>query len=243
MEFFGRTRVFTFDNGVRLGVMARPGVAFQLLCGFATGSIHEGKHLGCGLSHIMEHMLFQGCDGYPGTRVSELAREWSASLNAYTSYDRTVITVGGPAAVWSEALAMVLAMARTPEIAPAALAGELEVILRECAMYADKPPSRLFERHVLDGAQAAVSGIVHKHVDSAFGLQDLPDARLDRRGIGHVHPDRNDAFGLQGLHQLHPSGRRIHAVSLGCQRLRGIIPDAAAGARNEDDFIQSVTCS
>ena len=145
MEFFGRTRVFTFDNGVRLGVMARPGVSFQLLCGFATGSIHEEEHLGRGLSHIMEHMLFQGCEGYPGTRVNDLALQWSASLNAYTSYDRTVITIGGPAAKWSEAMAMVLAMARTPEIAPAALAGELDVILRECAMYADKPTSRLFE--------------------------------------------------------------------------------------------------
>ena len=145
MEFFGRTRVSTFDNGLRLGVMARPGVEFQLLCGFATGSIHEGEHLGCGLSHIMEHMLFQGCEGYPGTRVNDLAQQWSASLNAYTSFDRTVITIGGPAAVFPEAMAMAMAMARTPEIAPAALAGELDVILRECAMYADKPTSRLFE--------------------------------------------------------------------------------------------------
>ena len=145
MEFFGKTRVFTFDNGVRLGVMARPGVSFQLLCGFSTGSIHEGEDLGRGLSHIMEHMLFQGCEGYPGHRVNEVAQEWSASLNAYTSFDRVVITLGGPAAVCSDALAMVLAMARTPEFDPAALRGELDVILRECAMYADKPASRLFE--------------------------------------------------------------------------------------------------
>jgi len=144
MNFFEQTRVFTFGNGVRLGVMKRPGVSFQLLCGFATGSIHEEEHLGSGLSHIMEHMLFQGCGGYPGTRVSELARRWSASLNAYTSFDRTVVTLGGPAPVWSDGLAMVLAMVRSPEVAPKALAGELEVILRECAMYDDKPSSRLF---------------------------------------------------------------------------------------------------
>ena len=200
MEFFGRTRVFTFDNGVRLGVMARPGVAFQLLCGFATGSIHEEEHLGCGLSHIMEHMLFQGCAGYPGGRVNELARKWSASLNAYTSFDRTVITVGGPAAVWSEALAMVLAMARTPEIAPAALAGELEVILRECAMYADKPSSRLFElamaalfrrhplRHPVIGYPELIRGVTAEMLHDYHRRRYTPD-RCVIAVAGAVDPD------------------------------------------------------
>ena len=26
----------------------------------ATGSIHEGRHLGAGLSHLLEHMVFKG---------------------------------------------------------------------------------------------------------------------------------------------------------------------------------------
>ena len=104
------------SNGLRICVLPRRRVRTVMMQAWvATGSIHEEEHLGRGLSHIMEHMLFQGCAGYPGTRVTELAREWSASLNAYTSFDRTVITVGGPAGVWPEALAMALAMARAPE--------------------------------------------------------------------------------------------------------------------------------
>ena len=35
-----------------------PVASVQAWC--ATGSIHEDKHLGAGLSHILEHMLFKG---------------------------------------------------------------------------------------------------------------------------------------------------------------------------------------
>ena len=36
-----------------------------------TGSIHEAEFTGCGISHFLEHMLFQGCERYPGNSASD----------------------------------------------------------------------------------------------------------------------------------------------------------------------------
>ena len=66
-------------------------------CYIRTGSIHEGSFLGCGLSHFLEHMLFQGCKGYPGTAVADTLGKAGCSVNAYTSFDRTVYHAKGGA--------------------------------------------------------------------------------------------------------------------------------------------------
>jgi len=35
------------------------------------GSVHEGKWLGAGLSHVLEHMLFKGTTTRPGSRIDQ----------------------------------------------------------------------------------------------------------------------------------------------------------------------------
>ena len=57
----GKVRPAQFENGLRVFVIPKyeaPTVTVQAWV--ATGSVHEGAHLGCGLSHFLEHMLFQG---------------------------------------------------------------------------------------------------------------------------------------------------------------------------------------
>ena len=39
-------------------------------CFVRTGSIHEGKLTGSGVSHFLEHMLFKGSAKFPGRRIS-----------------------------------------------------------------------------------------------------------------------------------------------------------------------------
>ena len=56
-----RAQVFTLENGLTLIVEedhSAPVASVQAWC--ATGSIDEGKWMGAGLSHILEHMLFKG---------------------------------------------------------------------------------------------------------------------------------------------------------------------------------------
>ena len=54
-------RLTTLDNGLTIIVRedhSAPVVSAQAWC--MAGSIHEGKWLGAGLSHVLEHMLFKG---------------------------------------------------------------------------------------------------------------------------------------------------------------------------------------
>ena len=71
MDFLKNTASFELENGFRLYFLHRNGPGVEMQVHVATGSIHEGKFLGHGLSHFLEHMLFQGCQGYPGHAVVE----------------------------------------------------------------------------------------------------------------------------------------------------------------------------
>src|ERR1051325_1370813 len=54
-------RLARLDNGLTLFIRedkSAPVVSAQAWC--QSGSIHEGKWLGAGLSHVLEHMLFKG---------------------------------------------------------------------------------------------------------------------------------------------------------------------------------------
>src|SRR5213079_1897039 len=70
------TRLTTLDNGLTLIVRedhSAPVVSAQAWC--MTGSIHEGRWLGAGLSHVLEHMLFKGTTTRPGARIDQEVQE------------------------------------------------------------------------------------------------------------------------------------------------------------------------
>ena len=71
MRFYRNVVSRTLENGVRIFVFPQPGTAVEVECFVRTGSIHEGARLGYGLSHFLEHMLFQGCRDYPGTAAAD----------------------------------------------------------------------------------------------------------------------------------------------------------------------------
>ncbi len=84
-------RLITLDNGLTLIIRpdhSAPVVSAQAWC--KAGSIDEGKWLGAGLSHVLEHMLFKGTTSRPGSRIDQEVQEAGGYMNAYTSFDRTV---------------------------------------------------------------------------------------------------------------------------------------------------------
>lgn len=98
---------------------------------FRTGSIHEGRHLGCGISHFVEHMLFKGT---PTRKVGEFAREIAAAgghSNAYTHTERTVYHLHIRSAAFASSLAALADVVRRSTFDPAETDKEREVILRE----------------------------------------------------------------------------------------------------------------
>ena len=150
----GKVRTALFDNGLRVYVIPKneaPTVTVQAWV--ATGSIHEDEFLGCGLSHFLEHMLFQGTKKFPGNAVSDTVTHLGGYLNAYTSKTHTVYYINLPAAHVAKGIEMVDDMVRNPLFPAEKFLSEKNVILRECAMYQDSPDSVLYERLVAEAYQ------------------------------------------------------------------------------------------
>ena len=104
-----------------------------------TGSIHEGSHLGAGLSHLLEHMLFKGTATRSPNAIAQAVQDEGGYINAYTSFDRTVYWIDVPSTGLNTALD-ILADATMNSILPAdEFIKEQEVIRREFAMLADDP--------------------------------------------------------------------------------------------------------
>ena len=124
MGFLGDTVSMTLENGVRLCCLSRPGSSVEMQFHVGAGSIFEQEHLGCGLSHFLEHMSFQGCAGYPGRLVAAEVNRLGGDVNAYTSYDRTCYRMQLPREHWRSGVAMLAAMVRHPEFPEERFPGE-----------------------------------------------------------------------------------------------------------------------
>ncbi len=110
-----------------------------------TGSQHEEAHLGAGLSHYLEHMLFKGTERRAGREISATVQAHGGYINAYTTFDRTVYYIDLPSEHCGVALDL-LADAVLHSTLPAdEVAREKEVILREIAMTRDDPDNRFWE--------------------------------------------------------------------------------------------------
>ena len=110
-----------------------------------TGSIHEGGLMGAGLSHYLEHLLFNGTERRAGREISVTVQEHGGNINAYTTFDRTVYYIDLPSNHVGVAID-VLADAVLHSTLPAdEVTREKDVILREIAMGTDDPDHRLGE--------------------------------------------------------------------------------------------------
>ncbi len=114
-----------------------------------TGSTHEGAHLGSGLSHLVEHMVFKGSAHYSGRELSERVPALGGQWNAYTSTDRTVYYIDGPAEHWREFLHLLAELVLRPAFPTEDFENERETIRREMAMYRDDPQDAAY--HALMG--------------------------------------------------------------------------------------------
>ncbi len=145
-NYFSRVQNFVLDNGLRIFVNEKhdaPTVTVQ--CWVATGSAFEDEFLGCGLSHFLEHMLFQGCKGYLGQRAADTIHRCGGDMNAYTSYDHTVYYVELPAEHAAVGIKVLSRMFSSPTFPEKKFQGEKEVILRERDLGRDHPDRRLGE--------------------------------------------------------------------------------------------------
>ena len=140
-------KLVTLPNGLEVILQpdnSAPVVSVQAWC--RTGSIHEDKWLGAGISHVLEHMLFKGTTNRTGLEVDHSIQDAGGHMNAYTSFDRTVYHVTIPdtgAKLATEVLCDIMQNATLPKDD---LPGELDVIRREMEMGNDDPSRRAGRR-------------------------------------------------------------------------------------------------
>ncbi|MBC8097589.1 MAG: insulinase family protein [Akkermansiaceae bacterium] len=137
----------TLDNGLTIIVRedhSAPVVSAQAWC--MAGSVHEGKWLGAGLSHVLEHMLFKGTTNRPGSRIDQEVQEAGGYMNAYTSFDRTVYHIDVPNTGGRVAIDILCDIMQHATLPPDELAKEMDVIRREMDMGYDDPGRRSSRR-------------------------------------------------------------------------------------------------
>src|SRR5579862_131917 len=139
--------ITTLENGLTVIVRedhSAPVVSAQAWC--AAGSIHEGKWLGAGLSHVLEHMLFKGTTTRPGSRIDQEVQEAGGYMNAYTSFDRTVYHIDVPNTGARVAIDILCDIMQHASLPTDELEKEKQVIVREMDMNLDDPGRRASRR-------------------------------------------------------------------------------------------------
>src|SRR5207244_7763247 len=123
---------WTLANGLTLIVQedrSAPVASVQAWC--ATGSTTEDKHLGAGLSHILDHMLFKGTETRSTNQIAQRIQDSGGYINAYTSYDRTVFWIDIPGKGAESAVDILSDAMMNSTLPPEEYVKEQEVIRRE----------------------------------------------------------------------------------------------------------------
>jgi len=131
---------WVLPNGLTIIVQedrSAPVASVQAWC--ATGSIDEDAHLGAGLSHILEHMLFKGTKTRSTNEIAQKIQDVGGYINAYTSFDRTVFWIDVPKDGVATALGVLSDAMMNSTLPPEEYRKEQEVIRREFAMGMDDP--------------------------------------------------------------------------------------------------------
>ena len=141
------TSLTTLENGLVVIIRedhSAPVVSAQAWC--QAGSITEGKWLGAGLSHVLEHMLFKGTTSRPGSRIDQEVQSAGGYMNAFTSFDRTVYHINVPNTGATVALDILCDIMQNAALPADELQKELDVIRREMDMNQDDPARRAGRR-------------------------------------------------------------------------------------------------
>src|ERR1700751_1889772 len=131
---------WTLPNGLTIIVQedrSAPVASVQAWC--ATGSVYEDEHIGAGLSHILEHMLFKGTKARSTNSIAQKMQDVGGYINAYTSFDRTVFWIDVPKDGVATALDVLADAMMNSTLPPQEYQKEQEVIRREFAMGMDDP--------------------------------------------------------------------------------------------------------
>jgi zinc protease len=99
-----------------------------------TGSAYEGRHLGAGLSHVLEHVVAGGTTTKRSEKeIEKIIDTFGGATNAYTSTDLTAFYIDCPGNRTMTAVELVADSMQRIKFEPAEFERELRVVRRELA--------------------------------------------------------------------------------------------------------------
>lgn len=145
--------VAKLSNGLTVIVQPRraaPVVAVR--CYVHTGSMYEKEWLGCGLSHLCEHLVANGeASGQPAaearTKLTQRVAKIGGVYNASTSIDWTNYYISAAAGRANDCIDLVCDWMVRPDITRVDFEREHGVVQREREMGKDSPPRQLYYLH------------------------------------------------------------------------------------------------
>ncbi|MBU0468938.1 MAG: insulinase family protein [Candidatus Omnitrophica bacterium] len=139
-----KTTRTVFDNGLTVLVSEIPTSPFaSVYILVKTGSVTEGKYLGSGITHFVEHMLFKGTDKRGVGEIPAQVNSVGGSINAQTGKDHTIYTITLPYEEFDVALDVLSDMIVNPRMDAEEMEKERKVIIAEMRMHRDNPDREL----------------------------------------------------------------------------------------------------
>ena len=142
------------------------------------GSVDEGRWMGAGMSHVLEHMLFKGTATRSASRIDQEVQEAGGQMNACTSFNYTLYYIDIPAAGVSVAVDILCDIVCNATLPADELEKERQVILREMDMGQDDPERRSSRRLFESAYQVSPYRhpvIGYKDIFEKFSREDLLD--------------------------------------------------------------------
>ncbi len=128
----------TLPNGLRVVVVERSDLhSAAAVLHVGVGARYERPEQS-GLSHFLEHLLFQGCDGFDDSAaLTRRVENLGGSLDAWTSAEFTTFALSVHRRHWDEGLAILAAVIQTPRFMPERVEAEKRVLRQELARQTD----------------------------------------------------------------------------------------------------------
>ncbi|MCD6361107.1 MAG: insulinase family protein, partial [Armatimonadetes bacterium] len=141
--------VETLGNGCRVVVEedhSRPVAALRVYVG--VGSALEGRWLGAGMTHFLEHTIDEGTPTRSPEQINRLVESLGNSSNAYTTRDHTCYYITTAGEMIEQAIDLYADFVLHPALPEKEVETQRGIILREMAMGDDDPGRVIYDLFV-----------------------------------------------------------------------------------------------